>query len=171
MKLFMDVFSDEEILSDSYPMKEKYEGVIWEIKSRWIVKGDDNVDIGCGNAFGGAGEEEQAGGEEVVKVLDIVDTFGYEETSFDKAGFGAYFKGYMKKILEYLGKNKADRVDAFKNGGRDFFKWINANFDDLSFYTPKNYDQENHIMIAYYDGEDIAPTFCFVSDGLKFIKV
>lgn len=81
MKLFMDIFSDEEIISDSYPHTEpeEFHGVIWKIKSRWITKGgDENIDIGCGNAFGGGGEEEQAGGEELEKALDIVDSFGYE---------------------------------------------------------------------------------------------
>lgn len=66
-----------------------------------VVKGEEKVDIGCGNAFGG-GEEEEAGNEEVEKVIDVVDSFQYGETSFDKAGFVAYFKGYMKKLLGYL---------------------------------------------------------------------
>ena len=101
----------------------------------------------------------------------MVDSFGYEETSHDKNSFAAYFKGYMKKVLEYLQKEKPDRVEAFKKGGRDFFAWAKENFDDLSFYTPKNYDTENHIMLAYYDGEDLAPTFIYIMDGLKFIKV
>ncbi len=67
-----------------------------------VVKGEDNVDIGCGNAFGGTneqGQEQGNGGAPVEKVNDIVDSFHYEETSFDKAGFQGYFKGYMKKLL------------------------------------------------------------------------
>lgn len=173
MKLFMDIFSDEEIISDSYPHTEpeEFKGVIWKIKSRWITKGEENVDIGCGNAFGGGGEEEQAGGEEVEKALDIVDSFGYEETSHDKASFGAYFKPYMKKLLGYLSKEKPERVDSFKAGAQAFFKWVNENVEDITFYTPKNYDTENHIMISIYEGEDVAPTFFYIMDGLKFIKL
>jgi hypothetical protein len=45
-----------------------------------VVKGEDNVDIGCGNAFGGTneeGEEASTGGNPVEKVNDIVDAFHY----------------------------------------------------------------------------------------------
>ena len=171
MKLYTDIFTDEEIISDSYPHVEKFDGVIWEVKSRWIVKGEENVDIGCGNAFGGGGEDEQAGGEESVKVLDLVDSFGYEETSHDKASFGAYFKPYMKKVLTHLTANQADRVESFKNGAKEFFKWVNEHVDDISFYTPRNFDSDNNLILSYYPGEDLSPTFVYMMDGLKFTKL
>lgn len=102
----------------------------------------------------------------------MVDAFRYEETSFDKAGFSAYFKEYMKKLLAHLQANKPDRVEPFKNGGRDFFKWVLANFDELTFYTGQNYDMENTIVMSYYKNEeDEAPTFIYVMDGLKSYKV
>lgn len=53
MKIFQDIFSDEELISDSYKMVEVFDGVAVEIQSRMVVKGDVNVDVGCGNAFGG----------------------------------------------------------------------------------------------------------------------
>lgn len=58
MKLYSDVFTGTEVLSDSYKITLEYEGVIGKVKARMIVKSEDDVDIGCGNAFGGAGEEE-----------------------------------------------------------------------------------------------------------------
>ena len=36
---------------------EGFEGVVTEVQSRMIVKGEENVDIGCGNAFGGKNED------------------------------------------------------------------------------------------------------------------
>jgi hypothetical protein len=56
MKIFTDAFSGAEIISDSYPITELYDGVIYEVKSNMLVKGEDNIDIGCGNAFAGEGE-------------------------------------------------------------------------------------------------------------------
>lgn len=53
MKIFQDIFNDEELLSDSYKMESKFEDVITEVKSRLVVKKDADVDIGRGNAFGG----------------------------------------------------------------------------------------------------------------------
>ena len=57
MKIFYDVFSNEEIVSDSYKMVETFNGAIVEVKAKFIVKKEGEVDIGCGNAFGGGGEE------------------------------------------------------------------------------------------------------------------
>lgn len=78
----------------------------------------------------------------------------------------------MKKLLEWLNANKKDRVEAFKTGGRDFFKWALANFDELSFFTGPSYDMDNLIVMSYYKKpEDEAPTFVYVMDGLKSYKV
>lgn len=38
--------------------------------------GGDNVDIGCGNAFGGGGDDEGAN-DTSEKILDIISTFKY----------------------------------------------------------------------------------------------
>ena len=55
MKLYSDAFTGTEVLSDSYKMVYDFERVIAKVKSTLIVKREDDVDIGCGNAFGGAG--------------------------------------------------------------------------------------------------------------------
>jgi hypothetical protein len=57
MKLYSDVFTNTEILSDSYKQEIIHEETVFKVKSRLVVKKDDDVDIGCGNAFGGAGED------------------------------------------------------------------------------------------------------------------
>ena len=43
--------------------------------------------------------------------------------------------------------------------------------DFFQFYTPKSFDTDNHIMLSYYEGEDLAPTFLYVMDGLKSVKM
>jgi hypothetical protein len=53
----LDVFSEEEIISDGYNIKPLFDGVGGEVDSRLVVKGEDNIDIGCGNAFGGNQED------------------------------------------------------------------------------------------------------------------
>ena len=68
------------------------------------------------NAFGGKNEDDEEGGQggtggaPPAKVCDVLDSFHYEETGFDKDQFKEYFKGYMKKLKEHLEKNKPDRV-------------------------------------------------------------
>ena len=36
-----------------------FDGAACEVQSRMVVVGDVNVDVGCGNAFGGKNEEEE----------------------------------------------------------------------------------------------------------------
>jgi len=55
MKLYTDAFSGTEVLSDGYKIVFEYEGVIGKVKSKMVNKTEGDVDIGCGNAFGGAG--------------------------------------------------------------------------------------------------------------------
>ena len=45
------------MLSDSYPIAELHNGVIFEVQSTLVVPGATEIDIGRGNAFGGGGEE------------------------------------------------------------------------------------------------------------------
>lgn len=53
MRIFQDIFSSEELLSDARKIEAKFEGIVGEVKSRMVVKKDADVDIGRGNAFGG----------------------------------------------------------------------------------------------------------------------
>jgi hypothetical protein len=103
MRIYQDLFTNEEFISDSYKIELIHEDVIGEVQSRMVVKSDVEVDVGCGNAFGGQNEDDgdqggQTGSAPVAKVIDLVDAFQYEETSFDLEGFTAYFKTYMKKL-------------------------------------------------------------------------
>jgi hypothetical protein len=38
MKIFQDIFTEEEFISDSYKMEEKFEGAIVEVKGRMVIK-------------------------------------------------------------------------------------------------------------------------------------
>ena len=80
MRIYTDLFSEEEIISDGYKMEWKYENTTAEIKGKMVVVGDDNVDIGCGNAFGGKNEDEEEGGDggpPKERVINLVQNHGY----------------------------------------------------------------------------------------------
>lgn len=169
MLVYTDIFSHEEIISDSYEMKWVFDNVGVEIESKYITKGEENIDIGCGNAFGGGGDDE--GDAEVEKVLDLIDAFRYQSTSFTKGQFTSYVKGYMKKVKEYLAEKKPERVTPFMTGAKDMVKFILERFDDFEFYTPESYDTDNCIIMAYWKEEALTPTFIYFMDGLKEEKM
>jgi hypothetical protein len=60
MRIYQNIGGDEvDIISDGYKMvkPEGFEEVVTEVQSRMVVKGGENIDIGCGNAFGGKNED------------------------------------------------------------------------------------------------------------------
>ena len=78
-----------------------------------------------------------------------------------------YYKPYMKKLLEYLKEKNPDRVEGFKEGAKEFMAFVKNNIEDLTFYTPKNFDTENLLIMSIYKGEDLEPTFLYMIDGLR----
>ena len=84
MRIYQNLDGENDIISDGYKLVkvEEYDGVVHEVESHMVVKGEVNVDVGCGNAFGGKNEDDEeegaAGGPPVEKVNDIIDHFQYE---------------------------------------------------------------------------------------------
>ena len=111
-----------------------------------VPKGGEVIDIGQGNSFGGAGEEEKVDDQvereierkfffllnQVETVNDIIDTFHYKETGFSKKDYMTYIKGYMKQVEEYLKVSKPDRIDGFKKGATELVKWVIKQFDEFT---------------------------------------
>jgi hypothetical protein len=180
MRIYVDYFdssNEVDIISDSYPSVQFANGAYIEVKARKIVKGEVEVDVGCGNAFGGKNEEEEEGGaanSEVEKVVDVVDAFGLQETSFDKKDWQKAYKSFHDRIVnDKIAKGaKEAEIEAFKADAKVYAKFINSNFAELSVYTPKNYDSENTLVFSYYKNEeDEAPTFIYFLGGMKSYKV
>ena len=46
MKVYYDLFSNDELVSDSFKMEKKFGDVIGEVKSTQVVKGGGEIDIG-----------------------------------------------------------------------------------------------------------------------------
>ena len=59
MKLYTDLFSKEEIVSDAFKFEWVFENAGFKIESKFKTVGAVDVDIGCGNSFGGVSEEEK----------------------------------------------------------------------------------------------------------------
>ena len=176
MKIFKDIVGGDEMLSDTFQMTFDYEDAIIKVPSKNRPKDDlGNVDIGCGNAFGGGEpEEEQAPAGDVEMVLDVVANSELKQVNMSKKEFVAYIKDYFKKIVAYLEKNgKSDRVDSFKKGAQDFIKFIIPKYDEIEIYTGANGENEDGeivggICISYWENEEAkGPMFYFFKDGLK----
>ena len=70
-------------------------------------------------------------GFQVQKVLDVVDAFRLNTTSFTKKDYMTYVKEYMKKVKAKLEEVNPERVQPFMAGATEMVKWIIKNFDEF----------------------------------------
>ena len=176
MKIFKDVITGDEMLSDTFQMTVEYEDAIYKVPSKNRPKDDlGDVDVGCGDAFTKQeGEEEPSAPQGVEMVLDVVANSELKQVNMSKKEFMAYIKDYFKKIIAYLEENgKKDRVDGFKKGAQAFIKFIVPKYDDIELYTGANGENDDGeivggICISYWEDESAkGPMFYFFKDGLK----
>jgi hypothetical protein len=173
MLVFQDVFNNDEVMSDVFPFTLDYEDVIMKVKSSYKNKeAVGNVDIGCGNAFGGS--EEEAGGEEAgaEKVIDVVHNANLVQTNLSKADFMAHIKGYVKRLKAFVDENKPDRSASFQKGASEFVKFVVSKFDEFEFYTGSKEDlDEGSLIFSFWEDESApGPVFYFWKDALKEVK-
>ena len=167
------------MMSDIFPFEMAYDDAIMKVKSQYKAADKiGEVDIGCGNEFGG-GEEPQGGDDEPAeKVLDVAYNAGLQQVNMSKKEFMAFLKGYFAKIVAYLNENgKADRVDTFKKGATAFTKFIVPHFDEIEIYTGKSHNPDEDdeikgsIAISFWEDESAkGPVFYFFRDGLNEVK-
>jgi len=135
------------------------------VVSKLVPKSGDDVDIGCGNAFGGEGEAEAAAPVETIN--NVMDKFSYTQTDLDVAGFKGWMKEYMGALLEKM-KAKNVPVDdrkAFRERAANIGKFFLQNFKDLEFYLGPSFSPESMIFSIYPEGAT-APNFYYIMDGL-----
>jgi len=170
MIIYKDLISGDEIISDSYDLKE-VDGIVYEADCAMITEGGVNVDIG---ANASAEEAEEALDDQVVKVNNIVHSFRLQSTSFDKKGYLAYLKGYMKTVKAKLveaGKS-ADEVKAFETGAQKFVKeTLLPNFKEFEFYTGETMDPDGMIVLLNYRKDGVTPYVVVWKHGLREEKV
>jgi len=125
MKVFIDIISGDEMFSDSYPHTLIMNEAIYEVKARYVKKGNTQVMIASDDVF-----EDDPNAETVV---DIVDSFGFNEIKdFPKKDFMVYVKGFLAAVSAKLeAKGKADRIDAFKKGATEAVKLIVAKYGEF----------------------------------------
>ena len=170
MKIFKDIFNNDEVLSDIYPIKE-IDDVIYEVEGKNItINESDNFDIGANPSADGQGEEEGTDSNSQT-VINIVHAHRLAETSFDKKSYMGYIKAYMKRVLDHLKEKNPERVEIFQKNIQAFIKRVLEKFSDYSFYTGSSMDVEGLVILMGYREDGMTPVFYYVKDGLEGEKV
>ncbi|POS85560.1 Mss4-like protein [Erysiphe pulchra] len=164
-----DIISGDEILSDSYPMKE-IDGVVYECDCKMIT--EELVQVNTG-ANASAEEASEALDDQAITVNNIVHSFRLQPTSFDKKTYLSYLKSYMKNVKAKMMENGADgaTITDFEKKAQGYAKKIIANFKDYEFYVGESMNIDGMAVLLNYREDGTTPYVTVWKHGLSEMKV
>jgi len=168
------------MLSDAFPQKEVVDADgetvpgVFQVETKMVAVSDD-VDIGCGNAFGG--EEEEAAPSDVEMVNNLVKAFELQETGFGSASeFKTWLKEFAGAVLEKLkeqkeaGKIEQDVIKEWRTvEAPAIAKFLLKRYNDIQFYNGPSFVSDN-LAFAYYPDGAVTPNFIYVKKAFKIDK-
>jgi len=170
MLIYKDILTGDELISDSYDLKE-VDGIVYEADCAMIEEGGLNVDIGANASAEEAAEDVD---DQVVKVNNIVSSFRLQETSFDKKSYLTYLKGYMKAVKAALQEKgaPAEEITAFEKGAQNYVKnVVLAKFKDFEFLTGESMNPDGMVVLLNYRDDGVTPYITVWKHGLTEMKV
>ncbi|CAG1975291.1 unnamed protein product [Fusarium graminearum] len=154
MIIYKDFITGDEIMSDSYDMKEVNDVVI-------------EVDCDAINPDSVAVDDEP-------DVNNVIYSFRLQPTKYDKKNYVFYLKCYLRAVknrLKEIGKDP-EYVANFEKSAQDFLKTkLLPNFDDWEFFNGESMDSDGMVAIMGYREDGTTPYFMFWKDGLKEMRI
>lgn len=102
-------------------------------------------------------------------MIDVVDACRLETTVFDKKGYMAHIKEYMKAVKGHLQAKKPERVPIFEKAAATYVKKILESFSKYGFFTGENMNPEG-MTVLYEEADDGKTYMIYWKDGLKAEK-
>lgn len=177
MLVYTDLISGDEMMSDAFSLNQvmdsdgtPVEGLMY-CESKTVTKGGQDVDIGCGNSFGG--DEPDAGVDDTVETVNnVIDRFSYTETQIGSASdFKAWIKEYMNAIRAKKREQGVDKekIKEFMGTAPKIASYFLKRFSDVQFYLGPSFCADTMCFSIYEDGET-TPRFYYIMDGLRADK-
>jgi len=143
MLIYKDVFTEDELCSDSFPMK-LVDGMVYEFKGKHVVRKEGEIVLAGANASQEGEDADEGSDEHVERGIDIVLNHRLVEMNCyeDQATFKSYVKTFMKNVVGYMTKNGRSEADI-----NEFKKKIQAwvvsllakdRFKTLQFFIGEN---------------------------------
>ncbi|KAB8074245.1 Mss4-like protein [Aspergillus leporis] len=178
MIIYTDIVSGDEVLSDTFKIKE-VDGIFYECDcKKYLKKTNEDFELEGANPSAEGGDEEGGEGEQVM-VHDIEDQFRLvwlkteEGMKPSKDAFKAHLKTYMKKVLTKLQEKNAseETINAFKKGAPAGVKKLLANYDNYDVLMGQSMDGDAmHILIDFRE-DGVTPFATLWKHGLEEVKV
>eukprot|EP00914_Ancora_sagittata_P013221 GHVO01025729.1.p1 GENE.GHVO01025729.1~~GHVO01025729.1.p1 ORF type:complete len:168 (-),score=42.46 GHVO01025729.1:289-792(-) len=167
MRIFKDIFSNDELCADTFPM-ELIDGVVYKVKGKLTSEnvGIDDALIG-GNASAEGGDE--GCDESVVSGVNIVMNHKLTASPMGRKDYMKYIKKYMGKVKAHLTENSPDDVPMFEKNIAVFVKKVLSNYDDYEAYMGESFHEDAMLPLLQWDGE--TPYVYYFKHGLIEEKV
>ncbi|KZC11666.1 PREDICTED: translationally-controlled tumor protein homolog [Dufourea novaeangliae] len=168
MRIYKDIFTGDEMFSDTYKMK-LIDDVIYEVYGKMVTRKAGEIEIA---GFNPSAETADEGTDEAVeRGVDVVLNHRLQETyAFnDKKSYTLYLKDYMKKLVARLEEKSPDQVEVFKTNTNKVMKDVLSRFKDLQFFTGESMDIDGLVALMEYrdiDGDSV-PVLMFFKHGLE----
>jgi len=167
MRIYKDIFTGDEMFSDTYKIKLVDE-VLYEVKGKLVTRKHGEIQIEGSNP---SQEEADEGTDEAVESgVDIILNHRLQESyAFgDKKSYTAYLKEYMKKLVTKLEEKDPSQVEVFKTNMNKVMKELLGRFKDLQFFTGESQDIDGMVAIVEYrdEGDDSVPYLLCFKHGL-----
>lgn len=134
MLIYKDVFTGDELASDSFPFKI-VDDLIFEFRGRHVAWKETGKVLNLSVDEDGGGDERVERGIDIVLSHRLVEMDCYE----DSVVFKSYIKNYAKNVVEYLERAKRTQVeiDDFK---KRLQRWVvglsnKERFKNLQFFV------------------------------------
>ena len=153
MRIYLAPFTNDELISDKYPMFDDVEHGALRFEGRYMdVESED---------------EENPG---VTRVIDVVHFGGLFRIDLTKNLFNHWAKSFIPTRLKQLSEGPAERADKFKRDGQIFIKWVVDNFDEFDFFTGSSNDPNDFFLFCKHDESGSIPFFYLIADAVESEK-
>ena len=148
MRLYVDPFTQDELLSDAYPCTEDAEMGTLDFTGKKIMKQADDEDP-----------------DNKIEVIDIVDNFNLQPLPLKKASFMGWAKQYFPKRKAQLEASAPSKVADFMAKSKKLLQFIGTKFDEFDFYMGQSCDPDAMLVFSYYK-DGVEPHFIIFKDGV-----
>jgi hypothetical protein len=176
MIIYKDIFSNDELASDSFPM-QVVDDIILEFKGKYVVRKEGEVVLAGANPS--TEEMDEGTDESVQRGVDIVLNHSLVEMPVysQAAAFKDYIKEYVQKLVARMKQDGASD-DEVKNFKTKIQGWVSGlmkkeRFSNLQFYAGAGENShEGQLAIMEYRpaGNEEVPYVMLVKQGLSVEK-
>jgi len=176
MLIYKDIFTQDELCSDTFPVKV-VDGIIIEFAGKQVTRKHGDVEIQGFNPSQEEGAVDEGSEEVVESGVDIILNHSLQDMTAvygDVKTFKEWVKEYLKKLVDHMKENGAsdDSIKEFKTKMQE---WVGGlikkdRFKNLAFYcgAGENAADGQLGILEYRTVEDEEkPVVMFVKAGLE----